>query len=164
MGDWNTLATFVTDDIVRVDVFDDIKDNLEGLKDPLYADQNLPGSAFDAWTSASSLWTNIDADYYHLDFESYGNDLMIVANIRFSHSAALGEGDFGFTLDGTFLGGTSGLGGFLDLSNGQITCQVHYISTASAGAHTIAVQVKNVTAGNTEMWKNSCLQVWVTEL
>lgn len=165
MSDWNTLATFADDTIIRVDVFDDIRDNLDSLRDPLIATQNLPGSAFDSWTfSSTSTWTDLDSTYYRLDFESYGNDLNITANIRFSHSAASGEGDFAFTLDGTLLGGTAGIGGFLDLSDVQETYQLHYITAASAGEHTIVLQCKNVTAGNTEVWKNACLNISVVEL
>lgn len=161
---WHTLPTFATDDIVRVDTFQDIKENMEYLKDPMSVSQNLPGDGTLAYTATGTgSFVDVDATYYQLAFESYGNDVLIVANMRYSHSAASGEAAFTFEVDGVQLGGTNGLGSRLDIPNVQETLQLVYIKSLTEGAHTASLMVKNITVGTAEVWKDSCLNFWVFE-
>lgn len=164
MSEWITLP-ILSSGIVPVGYFQDLLTDLDTIANPLYAEQNLPGPSTGSWTfSSTSAFADIDSTYYKCEFESYGNPLLVQATIRYSHSAANGGARFAFTLDGTFIGNTLGLAQKHDFADLQETLCVEDILTAAAGVHTLAVQVENGTVGNTEIWKEACMDVWVWEL
>ena len=165
-GDWISVPNFADGQIVRAKTFQDIAKNLDLLKNPLLVEKAGPAALTTAWTfSVVGSWVDIDADYYQISFASQGNPLLALAFIRFSHSAANGAGVLRYNLDGVGRGGTNGQFTGRDSINVPETfCFADIISPVTAGNHTLKIEVKNLTVGNTEIWKDyACLAMRVFE-
>ena len=164
MGPWITLPV-LSNGPLPVTYFQDLLEDLRSLAEPMYAEQYLPGTPISSWTfSSTSAFTNLDSVYYRLEFESYGNDLLAQAMIRYSHSASNGGARFAFALDGAFIGNTFGLAQKQDQADVQEVLCMEDIIPASAGTHVLTVQIVNGTVGNAEIWKEPCMNFWVWEL
>src|SRR5688572_7726062 len=102
---WITIPAFANGDVVRASVFQDLYQNLETLKNPNVASQQMPGPPLADWnTTTTGAFLDIDATYWQLAFESYGGDVFISADFITDHSAASGTSFWRFVLDGVALG------------------------------------------------------------
>lgn len=162
---WPTLHTFVTGEPARAEYFQGLWEGANQLKTPLLSGLLNPGGGSSSWTfTTTGVWTDIDADYYRITFESQGNPLLVWAHVRYSHSAASGDMFLTVELDGSVLGNSAGMAYAKDIVNVQETVTFGtIISSAGAGQHEIAIQVQNNAVGNAEIWKDSCLGLWVAE-
>lgn len=164
MGEWITLP-ILSSGIVPVTYFQDMLEDITSLANPMYAEQNLPGPSTATWLyTSTTVWADIDSTYYHLEFESYGNPLLVQAMVRYSHSVATGNGVFAFALDGVRVGNTLGVGA-KSYHSGlvEVVC-IEDILTAAAGTHELTLQVKNATVGTISIWKDACMPIQAWEL
>jgi len=163
---WNDIADFTNNQVVRVNIFQQLWQNLYHTKDPMHARVQLPGDNNDIWTYATTnTWADIDSTNYAITFETGGNDFLAIASVRHSHSAAGGFGYTTFMLDGVRYGNTFGLTYIQDIYTNEETIQMAYIfQNIAAGNHTLKVQWYNENTGNLEAGKNQCLSLWVAEL
>lgn len=166
MSSWISIPVFINTQVVRARQLQDLWRNLYSLKDRTFALSNLPGDGNDAWTYDVLAWANIDPVYYREKFESYGGDVLAIANIRFSHALSNGTGFFRFTMDGVAVGNTSGLHRVTDWRNVQEADTMMYLwEGLAAGEHEVVVQFQDGVAEGSamEVWKQSCLGVYILE-
>lgn len=163
-GEWQTVAAFTDSSPVRAVTLQKIWSNMYALFDANLAQQNLPGELTDQWTfTTTSVWADIDTDYYQTTMDTYGGDLLVAATIECEHSASAGGADFDVVLDGIHQGSDRGLRyemwpGF------QETFQLLYvIQNVAAGSHTIKIQCMNLTTGTLSIYKAATLSFNVME-
>lgn len=164
MASWITIPSFTTGQIVRAETFQDILNNLNVLKNPVSAVQEMPGPSLDAWsTTNTGSFEDIDATYWQITFESSGGDVFISADFITEHSAASGIMYFRFVLDGTGMGNTAGLAGNRDNVAREVVNIHALVEDLSAGTHTLSAQYANQTAGTLEVEKEACMTFWTFE-
>jgi hypothetical protein len=164
MGEWITIPAFADDTIVRATVFQDIWANLYSLKDGEFDIQQMPGESSDFWSITSNTYVAVNANYYTLTFESFGGDLMIVANIETSNTGATGNPELTLLLDGVELGGSDGLHFKGDGDIFEAVPLIFMATGVAAGTHTIYVAGRDVGAETTKVFKKSCMNFHITEL
>lgn len=146
MGEWMTVPNFVDNDIVHVDVFQDIWQNLYTLKNPMYAETQIE-TVNGPWTTSSSGFTDIDTTYFRIIFESYGNDIIAGLLIKHRGDVVNGSTQFRYELDGVTQGNARGQMVFqLYASAIDDTAQLLYVfANVAAGVHTLDVQYARIT-------------------
>lgn len=154
MTDWTTIPDFTDGDVVRAAPFEDLASNLEILHGLRYFETAGPGIPSGAWTfGVSASWFDIDATYFTQEFSTDGNPILVVAVMRYSHSALAGTGLFRFMLDNVT---TSGMVfACRDDADIQAIYVFSEIITTTEGSHTLHLQVQNQAgSGNVEIWKD----------
>lgn len=162
-NEWQTMATFTTNEVIRAGRFQDIWLNLDSLKNPAYAEKYLPGPSRSTWTTTSTSFAVIDGANFALDFESFGNPVLIGASIHCQHSVAAGRSSFDFRIDGTQIGESSGLFRHVSSAGPEETEQTLIIVDLAAGTHNVTVMYKTDVAGTLTVWKNTALKLFILE-
>lgn len=162
MPEWIDIPNFVDGDIIRAATFQDIWANLEALHTGEHDIQHMPGNAFDFWSTSNADFTIVDADYYRITIETYGGDLLIIANMEVSHTT--GRGNFTLFIDGASVGNDNGL---YSRGSGDIfeAVPLVYVATGlDAGTHLIVVMHNDNGGGTSKVFKKSCMNLSVMEL
>ena len=167
MGEWRTVPAFTDQQVVRAESLQDMWTNLYNLKNREQSETLNPGGPSNAWLYDVTVFADIDSSAYQIPLKTYGGDLLVLAEIRYSHEAASGFGVFAFALDGVRAGNSLGLAIGRDIENLQETRQMIYFwRNVVEGNHTLTVQWSDQAGASLslEVWKNACLGMTVVEL
>lgn len=164
MGEWITIPAFADGTLIRATVFQDMWTNLYSLKDGEFDSQQIEGVATDFWSTTNTSFVPVHADYYTLTFESFGGDLLIIANAESSNADASSATKLTVFIDGVNVGGTNGLH---QKGPGDIfeAIQLLFIATGiAAGTHVIYMAMSGGAAADAKVFKRPCMNFNVMEL
>jgi hypothetical protein len=162
---WITFDTIITNSRLTASRFQQWWQNLDNLKSPNMAGLDGPGPSNDWWTfTPTGVWTDIDATYYRLNLETFGNPITLVSRFQCGHSVASGKIYLTYEIDGIRYGNTNGLAYYDNQAAGLIAgVEMVYTLSLAAGVHEVVAQVYNVTAGDAKVWKNANLGIFALE-
>lgn len=162
MGAWVTIPAYANGDIVRASVFQDMWDNMDTLKNPMYQQNQLTDNS-NSWLTSSTTFADVDTTKLRHVFEkSYDGDILACVTIKYSHGAANGSTLVQFELDGVAYGNTGGLARFQEDS---LTCSsqcIYMFEDVAAGSHTLDVQFATLT-GSAGIQEDTCNRFFIQE-
>lgn len=150
MGEWITVPSFATDEIVQAEKFQDIWTNLYRLFSPNYTETYFSGVSGGLNTTAGTTFLDVGTSTARLEFESFGGDILASVKVKSFNGVSNGASAFRFELDGVAYGNTKGQmrmqrygseGTFTDMA------LVHIFSNVSAGNHILDLQFTNADSG-----------------
>jgi hypothetical protein len=164
MVEFRELPVLADGQVMRASLLQDVWFNMNSLKSPAMIQKKNPGTTNLTWNYDSGTFADIDAEYYRVNFDSFGGDVLAIAQIRFAHEAANGSGNFAFMLDGVFYGNTLGLMSATDLRAVPEIYMLSYVFTGvPAGDHVLSVQWQDASGLNldTLVYRDGQLGLWV---
>lgn len=162
---WNDISPFVTDTIRRADTWQQIRENIDHLKNPMYTENPMTNTGT-AWSTTIATFSDIDTTRYRLLFETSGNDIMV--SIPFEHdfnNVTNGVTAFRLELDGTAYGNSLGLARIQNFGDqiDEVNHLIHIFENIPAGDHTLDVQWARVSSGTAILEEEPTYIPWVHE-
>lgn len=143
---WLTMRTLQTEDLVDEIDMDAIRQNIEFIQSPTYAQVKYDGGNITPGTSWALL-----ADELSIEVRSYGGPIIAIATFHWQHSVVNGSCLMRIEVDGTETGGFDGLyERQCENANSPLAgCVIGHKVDAAAGLHAVRMRARTGTNGLT---------------